>query len=76
MPSKRLLNLPTHSPPSDVVIRQAENLDENRIMLYRKGKYLGNGYFLVEISTSKELVLFTIDIFILLLLMWKVKRVI
>lgn len=43
-----------HSPPSDVVIRQAENLDENRIMLYRKGKYLGKGYFLVEISMSRE----------------------
>lgn len=54
MPSKRLLNLPLNSPPRDVLIKQAENLDENRIMLYRKGKHLGNGYFLVEISTSRE----------------------
>ena len=34
-------------------IRQAEKLDENRVMLYRKGKQLGPaGYFIVEISSS------------------------
>ena len=33
-------------------IRQADNLDENRVVLYKNSKLLGNGYYLVEISTS------------------------
>lgn len=34
------------------VIRQADQLDENRIVLYKKGKQLGNGYYIVEISSN------------------------
>ena len=33
-------------------IRQADNLDENRVVLYKNSKLLGNGYYLVEISTN------------------------
>lgn len=38
-----------HSMP---VIRQAENLDENRIVLYKRSKQLGQGYYIVEISSN------------------------
>ena len=34
------------------VIRQAEGLDENRVVLYKRSKQLGSGYYLVEISTN------------------------
>ena len=34
------------------IIRQADSLDENRIVLYKKGQQLGNGYFIVEISSN------------------------
>ena len=34
------------------IIRQAEALDENRIVLYKKGKRLGQGYYIVEISSN------------------------
>jgi len=34
------------------IIRQAEQLDENRIVFYKKGKQLGQGYFIVEISSN------------------------
>ena len=34
------------------LVRQAENLDENRIVLYKRSKQLGQGYFLVEISSN------------------------
>ena len=33
-------------------IRQEDNLDENRVVLYKNSKLLGNGYYLVEISTN------------------------
>ena len=36
------------------MIRQAENLDENRIVLYKRSKQLGQGYFLVEISSNNS----------------------
>jgi hypothetical protein len=36
------------------VIRQAENLDENRIVLYKSSKQLGHGHFVVEISSNNE----------------------
>jgi hypothetical protein len=36
------------------VIRQAETLDENRIVLYKKGKQLGSGYYIVEISSNNS----------------------
>lgn len=35
------------------IIRQAENLDENRVVLYKRSKQLGQGYYLVEISTNQ-----------------------
>ena len=34
------------------IIRQAENLDENRVVLYKQSKQLGHGVYLVEISTN------------------------
>ena len=34
------------------IIRQADALDENRIVLYKKSKQLGQGYFIVEISSN------------------------
>lgn len=34
-----------------VVNRQASILDENRIVLYKKGKRMGRGYYIVEISS-------------------------
>jgi hypothetical protein len=34
------------------LIRQADALDENRIVLYKKSKQLGNGYYIVEISSN------------------------
>lgn len=35
-----------------VINRQASILDENRIVLYKKGKQMGTGYYIVEISSS------------------------
>lgn len=37
---------------SQPLVRQAENLDENRIVLYKRSKQLGQGYFVVEISSN------------------------
>jgi hypothetical protein len=37
---------------SSYIVKQAEILDENRIVLYKKGKMLGNGYYIVEISSN------------------------
>ena len=37
---------------SSYIVKQAEILDENRIVLYKKGKQLGNGYYIVEISSN------------------------
>lgn len=34
------------------IVRQADILDENRIVLYKRGKTLGNGYYIVEISSN------------------------
>lgn len=34
------------------ILRQAETLDENRIVLYKNGKQLGTGYYVVEISSN------------------------
>eukprot|EP00347_Sterkiella_histriomuscorum_P015405 403357145 len=39
---------------SKPIIRQAETLDENRIVLYKKGKQLGSGYYIVEISSNNS----------------------
>lgn len=35
-------------------MRQAEILDENRIVLFKKGKQLGKGYYIVEVSSNNE----------------------
>ena len=46
--------LPTvkkHSESRTVVNRQASILSENRIVLYKKGKRMGRGYYIVEISS-------------------------
>lgn len=37
----------------NVINRQASILDENRIVLYKKGKRMGRGYYIVEISSSQ-----------------------
>lgn len=34
-----------------VINRQASILDENRIVLYKKGKLMGQGYYIVEVSS-------------------------
>ena len=39
---------------AQAIIRQAENLDENRVVLYKRSKQLGQGYYLVEISTNQS----------------------
>ena len=35
-----------------VIVWQAEALDENWIVHYKKGKQLGSGYYIVEISSN------------------------
>ena len=35
-----------------VILKQADALDENRIVLYKRGKQLGRGYYIVEISSN------------------------
>mmetsp|Transcript_17341 Transcript_17341/g.16546 ORF Transcript_17341/g.16546 Transcript_17341/m.16546 type:complete len:177 (+) Transcript_17341:387-917(+) len=37
---------------SAYVVKQADILDENRIVLYKKGKQISNGYYIVEISSN------------------------
>ena len=37
-----------------VINRQASILDENRIVLYKKGKRMGRGYYIVEISSCAK----------------------
>jgi hypothetical protein len=37
-----------------VIIKQAEALDENRIVLYKKGRQMGNGYYIAEISSNNS----------------------
>lgn len=36
------------------IIRQADKLDQNRIILYKKGKQLGQGFYIVEISQCES----------------------
>ena len=33
-------------------MKQADVLDENRIVLYKRGKQISNGYYIVEISSD------------------------
>jgi hypothetical protein len=35
-------------------MRQAEVLDENRIVLYKKGKQIGRGYYIIEVSSNND----------------------
>ena len=42
-----------------VVNRQASILDENRIVLYKKGKRMENGYYIVEISSCNTTMFIT-----------------
>ncbi len=37
-----------------VLIKQAEALDENRIVLYKKGRQMGDGYYIIEISSNNS----------------------
>ncbi len=37
---------------SSTVVRQANILDENRIVLYKRGKQINRGYYIVEISSN------------------------
>lgn len=38
-----------------IILRQADCLDENRIVLYKKGRHLGKGgYYIVEISSNNQ----------------------
>ncbi|TNV71071.1 hypothetical protein FGO68_gene7443 [Halteria grandinella] len=39
---------------SSTVVRQATILDENRIVLYKRGKQIGKGYYIVEISSNNS----------------------
>jgi len=41
------------------VNRQASILDENRIVLYKKGKRMENGYYIVEISSCNTTMFIT-----------------
>lgn len=37
---------------TNTVLRQAGILDENRIVLYKRGKQVSKGYYIVEISSN------------------------
>jgi hypothetical protein len=37
-----------------VIIKQADCLDENRIVLFKKGMQLGQGYYIIEISSNNQ----------------------
>lgn len=43
-----------HTAKTAPIVKQAEALDENRIVYYKKGKQLGAGYYIVEISSSSS----------------------
>lgn len=43
-----------HTAKTAPIVKQAEALDENRIVHYKKGKQLGNGYYIVEISSNSN----------------------
>lgn len=43
-----------HTAKTAPIVRQAEALDENRIVHYKKGKQLGSGYYIVEISSNSS----------------------
>lgn len=43
-----------HTAKTAPIVKQAEALDENRLVHYKKGKQLGSGYYIVEISSSSS----------------------
>mmetsp|Transcript_14541 Transcript_14541/g.16257 ORF Transcript_14541/g.16257 Transcript_14541/m.16257 type:complete len:303 (+) Transcript_14541:79-987(+) len=43
-----------HTAKTAPIVKQAEALDENRLVHYKKGKQLGAGYYIVEISSSSS----------------------
>lgn len=43
-----------HTAKTAPIVKQAEALDENRLVHYKKGKQLGTGYYIVEISSSSS----------------------
>jgi hypothetical protein len=46
--------LVNRDPRSKGIKRQAEVLDENRIVLYKKGRQIAKGYFIIEISSNND----------------------
>mmetsp|Transcript_40266 Transcript_40266/g.38734 ORF Transcript_40266/g.38734 Transcript_40266/m.38734 type:complete len:114 (+) Transcript_40266:724-1065(+) len=34
--------------------KQAQRLDENRVVLYKKGQQLGMGFYVIEISSNRD----------------------
>jgi len=51
--------MPQASTNDEVIIRQADKLDMNRIILFKKAKQLSqNKYYVVEISTNPQKTLF------------------
>ena len=42
----------TIKPPVPINTREADGLDQNRVVHFKKGKYISNGYYIVEISTN------------------------
>ena len=39
---------------NSTVVRQANILDENRIVLYKRGKQINRGYYIVEVSSNNS----------------------
>lgn len=52
--SQRVRNSARSFKAGVAVLRQAENMDENRIVLFKRSKQLGQGYYIVEISSSNS----------------------
>lgn len=49
--------------PVNIEERQAEALDQNRVVHYKKGRHIGGGYFVIEISSSvKNLFIAAFDV--------------
>ena len=42
-----------------IVNKIASVLDENRVVLYKKGKSMGRGYFIVEVSSCETMMYIT-----------------
>lgn len=53
-PKEQFLTLEQGKRDSIPIIKQADKLDQNRIILYKKGKQLGQGFYIVEISQLND----------------------